>query len=69
MKWNAQGVRINGARAPRFGGAEVVNVFAWRETDSRCLVHLMEVDVDVVGPENDEAIAVAWCSAVGDGLA
>lgn len=38
------------------GGVEVVNVFAWRETDSKKLFTLAAKGVDIVGPHNNAAI-------------
>lgn len=42
-----------------FGGLEVVNAFAWRETDSRRLPGLVKRGVDIIGPDNDSAIMEA----------
>ena len=39
-----------------FGKLFVVNVFAWRETDSRKLPRLVKAGVDIIGPCNDQAI-------------
>lgn len=75
LKWNAMpaATRINGAVLPDwlcmvaaeggFGSAEVVNAFAWRETDSRKLKAHVDAGVDIVGPENDTAIIEACRSA------
>lgn len=41
------------------GGVKVVNVFAWRETDSRKLPGLVKDGVDIVGPENNAHIVQA----------
>jgi len=43
----------------KFGGVIVVNVFAWRETDSTKLPGLIEAGTDIIGPENDAAIVSA----------
>jgi hypothetical protein len=43
----------------QYGGAIVVNVFAWRETDSKLLDGLIASGVDIIGPENDTAILAA----------
>lgn len=44
---------------PLCGGIEVVNIFAWRETDSRKLVARVLAGEDCIGPENDRQIMVA----------
>lgn len=41
------------------GGVEVVNVFAWRETDSKLLPVRIKEGVDIIGPDNDAAIIEA----------
>jgi hypothetical protein len=46
--WQKQGMQI--------GRVDVVNVFAWRESDSTKLAKLLRDGVDLVGPENDAAI-------------
>lgn len=43
----------------KIGGLLVVNVFAWRETDSTKLPGLIADGTDIVGPENDYAIVAA----------
>lgn len=43
----------------RIGGVLVVNVFAWRETDSTKLPGLIAAGTDIVGPENDSTIVAA----------
>jgi len=43
------------ARAMRFGGLEVVNIFAYRATDPK----VMKAQDDPVGPGNDQAILEA----------
>lgn len=43
-------------RAKTYGGLDVLNVFAWRETDSKLLKTLCKQGVDLIGPENDERI-------------
>jgi len=50
------------ARALGFGGFQVTNIFAWRDTDPR----KMRAATDPVGPENDAAIAdgTAWADQV-----
>lgn len=45
MAWRRRGLL--------FGGIEVCNVFAWRETDSRLLPRLIAAGLDIVGPDND----------------
>jgi hypothetical protein len=50
-----------------FGGVEVVNVFAWRETDSRKLAERVADGVDIVGQDNDEAIYHAARAAISSG--
>ncbi len=52
IAWNASGRHV-------IGGVEVVNVFAWRETDSKLLPKLIAQGVDIVGPENDRHIVEA----------
>lgn len=47
----------------RPAAVEVVNVFAWRETDSRLLPGLIAAGTDIVGPENDGAIVSACAQA------
>jgi hypothetical protein len=42
-----------------YGGLIVVNVFAWRETDSRKLPKLVAAGTDITGPDNDAAILSA----------
>lgn len=44
---------------PPCGGVEILNAFAWRETDSTKLAGLVAKGVDIIGPENDYAIAQA----------
>lgn len=51
--------RVRGWKGPKVGGVEVVNVFAWRETDSRLLPGLIKNGVDIIGPANDAAILKA----------
>ena len=41
------------------GGVEVVNVFAWRETNSKLLAVRIAEGVDIIGPDNDIAIVQA----------
>lgn len=41
------------------GGVVVVNVFAWRETDSKKLPGIIAAGNDIVGPGNDAAILSA----------
>jgi hypothetical protein len=41
------------------GGVEVVNAFAWRETDSKRLSIALRAGLNIVGPENDDHIAEA----------
>ncbi|GGH27451.1 hypothetical protein SAMN05444007_10484 [Cribrihabitans marinus] len=50
------------ARALGFGGFQVANIFAWRETDPR----KMRAAADPVGPENDAAIlqGAAWADRI-----
>lgn len=43
----------------KLGGVIVVNVFAWRETDSEKLPGLIAAGTDIVGQENDAAILAA----------
>lgn len=43
----------------KIGGVLVVNVFAWRETDSTKLPELIAAGTDIVGPDNDAAIVAA----------
>lgn len=43
----------------KIGGVLVVNVFAWRETDSTKLPGLIAAGTDIVGPDNDAAIVAA----------
>lgn len=43
------------ARALGYGGFQVTNIFAWRDTDPR----LMRAATDPVGPGNDDAIVAA----------
>lgn len=43
----------------KIGGVLVVNVFAWRETDSTKLPGLIAAGTDIVGPDNDSAIVAA----------
>lgn len=50
-RWREAGQRI--------GGVEVVNVYAWRQTDSRELMREFDAGTDVVGPLNDRAIREA----------
>lgn len=52
---------INRAMAMRFGGIEVVNLFAWRATEPTELFH---VGRDPIGPENERYIEEA-CSPKG----
>lgn len=47
------------ADLPAVGGVEVVNVFAWRETDSTKLPGLIANGTDIIGPDNDNAIREA----------
>ncbi|MCA3058967.1 MAG: DUF1643 domain-containing protein [Rhodocyclaceae bacterium] len=47
----------------KYGGVIVVNVFAWRETDSKLLPRLIAAGEDIVGPENDQAILTAATDA------
>lgn len=42
-----------------YGTVEVVNVFAWRETNSDRLPALVSAGTDIVGPDNDFHIAAA----------
>jgi hypothetical protein len=56
-----------GANVPifgEFGGVEVCNVFGWRETDSRKLPGLIASGIDIIGPDNDAAIAQAASEAL-----
>jgi hypothetical protein len=55
LRWQKQGLY--------FGAVEIVNVFAWRETDSKRLPQLLAAGVDIVGPENDAAIRAAALEA------
>ena len=50
------------ARALGFGGFQVTNIFAWRDTDPR----KMRAAADPVGPENDATITegTAWADQV-----
>src|SRR3546814_19110135 len=48
MKWNAAGAR--------YGAAEIVKVFAGRETDSRKLAARVAASVDILGQGTDPAI-------------
>lgn len=43
----------------KIGGVLVVNVFAWRETDSTKLPGLIADGTDIIGPDNDAAIVAA----------
>ncbi|MCE2722028.1 MAG: DUF1643 domain-containing protein [Betaproteobacteria bacterium] len=43
----------------QYGGVVVVNVFAWRETNSELLPSLIGEGVDIVGDDNDAAIVEA----------
>jgi hypothetical protein len=43
-------------KARTYGGIDVLNVFAWRETDSRLLEKRIKEGIDIVGPANDETI-------------
>lgn len=58
MKWN----EVKRWGSP-YGGVEVVNAFAWRETDSKRLKGLHASGTDIVGPENDLHIAQAASEA------
>lgn len=58
QKWAELGYDI-----PLCGGVEVVNVFAWRETDSTLLEGLIASRKDIVGPENDRHILEAVSAA------
>jgi hypothetical protein len=51
--------RMTGAEGGVFGTVEVVNVFAWRETDSLLLAARIAEGQDIVGPENDRHIVEA----------
>lgn len=55
QRWNANG--------KNYGAASVVNVFAWRETDSRLLPKRIAERVDIVGRYNDRFITEACQSA------
>jgi hypothetical protein len=50
------------ARALGFGAFQVVNIFAWRDTDPRA----MRAATDPIGPENDDAILAGadWADRV-----
>ena len=41
------------------GGIEVVNVFAWRETNSAMLPVRIKEGIDIIGQDNDESIVIA----------
>jgi hypothetical protein len=65
-KWKSisGGVLVDGEDiSQRLGGVMIVNVFAWRETDSKLLKGLVAKGVDIVGPENDQAILEAVSKA------
>lgn len=58
MHWNAA-ADFWGSKNLRFGSAEVVNAFGWRETYSGELVKCFKAGLDIIGPENDEHIRIA----------
>lgn len=58
MKWGDTFIE-----APKVGGVEVVNVFAWRETDSTKLPGLVKAGTDIIGPDNDKWICDAASNA------
>lgn len=71
-RWNAAGGLLWKMGTPQvpiqmrmqFGAVEVVNVFAWRETQSKLLPLAIAKGIDIVGSENDAAILDA-CAGAG----
>lgn len=58
--WESEGLFEN-MGLPRPAAVEVVNVFAWRQKDSKMLPGLIAAGIDIVGPGNDGAI-VSTCA-------
>lgn len=55
---------IGFSRAWNFSALEIVNLFAFRSTDPRGLVHALANGIDPIGPENNAAIVEA-CRGAG----
>jgi hypothetical protein len=57
-------VAIWNRESMRYGSVEIVNVFAWRETDSKMLPQRIAEGIDIIGVRNDAAILAA-CAGAG----